>query len=146
MARICSPADAFGQQALALLLIAEAGQVGADQPTVQRIEPVARAGVVGLLDDDLLEPKISIPHAAVFFIRPDHQEALLPRPAEGCAIDNSSLTPGLHMWHNLRSEKFAIGIAKHVLLFSEFSLQHGATPGSRKLCGRQYGERPMGQQ
>jgi hypothetical protein len=33
-----------------------------------------------------------------------------------------------------------------VLLFSKFSLQHGAPSGSEKLCGGQYGEHPVGQQ
>ena len=117
---------------------------------MQGVVPIPRPGIGRLLDNDLLKAKIGVTHTAVLFVRPDHQEALLPGPAEGFTVDNSSLTPGLHMWHNLCSEKFAIGIAKHVLLFGEFPLQHGATSVNVKLDGKlggqQYGEHSAGQQ
>jgi hypothetical protein len=50
------------------------------------------------------------------------------------------------MWHNLCCEKFSIGIAKHVLFFGKFSLQHDGVPEGRKMSGQQYGEHPAGQQ
>jgi len=61
---------------------------------------------------------------------PDHQETLFPGAPERLAIDDSGLTPCLHMWHNLIGEKFAIGVSEHALFFGEFSLQHGAPPGA----------------
>ena len=38
-------ADTAGQESLALLLIAKAGEIGADQATVQGVEPVTRPGI-----------------------------------------------------------------------------------------------------
>ena len=42
-----------------------------------------------------------------------------PALAEGFPVDDSGLTPLFHMWHNLRCEELAIGIAEHVLFFGE---------------------------
>ena len=136
---------AFRQQAPALLLVAEAGQVGTHQPAVQRVVPVPDPGVGSFLYDDLLEAKVGIAHAAVLLSRPDHQEALLTGLAKSLAVDNSGLTPGLHMWHNLLGQELAVGVPEHDLLVGKLSLQHGAYP-SVVRSGAQYGPAQEGEQ
>ena len=86
------------------------------------------AGGNRLLERQTIDAMLN--HETSFF-RDQAAFALLTGPAEGIAINNSSLTPVLHMWHNLCCEKFAIGVAKHVLFFGEFSLQHGMAPKGR---------------
>jgi hypothetical protein len=81
MARIVSP-HAAGQKALALLLGAEAREVGADQAAVQGAVPVTDPGVGRLLDDDLLEAEVVVAHAAILLVGPHHEKTLLAGLAE----------------------------------------------------------------
>ena len=112
------------QKPLALLFTAKTREIRAHQTAMQRVIPVTHPRIGRLFDNNLLETKIRIAHAPVLLIRPDHQKALFTGLSESVTVNNSSLTPGLHLWHNLYCEKFPIGVSEHVLLFSEFSLQH----------------------
>ena len=113
-----------GQEALTLFLATEAGEVGANQATVQGGVPVTDPGVSGLLHDDLLEAEIAVAHAPEALLGPDHEEALLPRLAEGLAIDDPCLAPAFHVRHNLRRQELAIGISEQLLFFGEITRQH----------------------
>ena len=146
-------ADALGQEARTLLFIAETGEIGSHQATVQVGEPVTGTGVGRFLDDHLVEADIVVPGTAVLLIRPDHQEALFTGPAKGVAIHDAGLTPALHMWHNLGCEELAECLAEHLLFFGKLSGQHCMPPwnswtdGSRGIPERQqYGEGLQGQQ
>ena len=88
---------------------------------MQGVEPVRRPGVSGFFNNDLFETEVIVAHATVFLVGPYHKKALLAALAESLSVDNTGFAPVLHMRHDLRREELAIGIAEHILLFSEVS-------------------------
>ena len=119
-------AHAAGQKTLPLLLVAKLLEVGAHQAAVQGIEPLPATGATGLLHDDLLIAEIAVAHAAVFLVRPDHQETLLAGFAEYLPVDDALLAKTGHMRLHLALQELAIRIAEHLLFFGKLS--HNTIP------------------
>src|SRR4051794_29128651 len=94
---------------------------------MQRHEKTTFSVAAVFFNQYLLETEVFDARAAVLFIGPDHQIALLTRLAERFAIDESLLAPSLGVRTDLSLKKTSCGFAKLIVLGFEDSAVHGTS-------------------
>ena len=127
--------DERGQETGLLLVVAELAEVRPDQARVQ-VEVEARLAVADvLLDQHLFVAEIGDARAAVFFVGPHQQVALLAGLQVGLAVDHALLAPALRMRRDFGLEEAPGAVAERVVLGLEDGAAHGHGNGRSFVFG-----------
>ncbi|MCY1216452.1 hypothetical protein D9M72_283250 [compost metagenome] len=116
------------QQAQALLFVADAADIWRHQARMERAEEAGVAMARVFLDQDLLIAEVIDAGAAIFFLGPHQQVALLACLAEHLAVDAALLAPALAMRPDLALVEAAGGFAEGVVFGFEDQALHGWSP------------------
>ena len=90
-----------------------------DEPRVQRVEEADLAVAQVLLDHHLLVAEVADAGAAVLFVGPHQQVAMLAALAERFAIDVALFAPALGVRPDLLLHEAAIAVAEDVVIVLE---------------------------